>query len=168
MIDIKSDGGSTFEVIQASLEPLRAKAWLIYFDGTTVTSGSITVIGSGDISFDLLTSNETYIDIFFDAPLISLAGDDVDLYTTQNSYYASAGFEDAVGKTVLGCLTGDQKQTIKDQVAAATEKGLKARYWDTSTWPAFQRDQVWDTLMSDGVGMLSVDDLDSAKNRNWK
>lgn len=166
MIDIKSDGGTTFGAVQSALEPLRSKGWLTHWDGTNVIPGPLTVVGSRDTPFDSITSNETYRDIFFDAPLDKLSGDDE--YTTENCYYASAGFGDAIGQTFLGVLNSGQEGKIKDQIKAANDKGLKARYWDTPTWPAFQRDDIWNVIMCDGAGMLSMDDLTAAKEHDWK
>ena len=165
MIDIKTDGSSTFEAVQSALEPLRSKGWLTYFNGTAITPGPLIIVGSGDTPFDVLKSNDTYRDIFFDAPLNKLSDADADQYTTENSYYASANFQDAVAEWWIG--TSDQVKTVHDQVAAANEKGLKARYYETPDWAGFARDNVWNTLEKEGVGMLSVDDLDAAKNRDW-
>ena len=165
MIDIKTDGSSTFEAVQSALEPLRSKGWLTYFNGTAITPGPLIIVGSGDTPFDDLKSNDTYRDIFFDAPLNKLSDEDADQYTTENSYYASANFQDAVAEWWIG--TSDQVKTVHDQVAAANEKGLKARYYETPDWAGFARDNVWNTLEKEGVGMLSVDDLDAAKNRDW-
>lgn len=165
MIDIKTDGSSTFEAVQSSLEPLRSKGWLTYWNGSAITPGPLIVVGSGNTPFDMLNSNETYRDIFFDAPLDKLSDEDADQYTTENSYYASASFPDVVAEFWLGL--SDQVKTVHDQVVAANDKGLKARYYDTPSWANFQRNRVWNTLEDEGVGMLSVDDLDAAKNRDW-
>ena len=165
MIDMKTDGSSTFEAVQSALEPLRSKGWLTYFNGTAIIPGPLIIVGSGNTPFDVLKSNDTYRDIFFDAPLNKLSDEDADQYTTENSYYASADFQDAVAELWLG-IPG-QVKTVHDQVAAANDKGLKARYWDTPTWATFQRNNVWNTLEKEGVGMLSVDDLDAAKHRKW-
>ena len=165
MIDIKSDGGTTFGAVQSALEPLRSKGWLTHWDGTNIIPGPLTVVGSGDTPFDSIASNDTYRDIFFDAPLDKLSGDDE--YTTENSYYASASFGDAIGQTFLGALNGNQEGKIKDQIKAANDKGLKARYWDTPTWPTFQRDHIWNLIMCDGAGMLSMDDMNAVKEHDW-
>ena len=165
MIDIKSDGGTTFGAVQSALEPLRSKGWLTHWDGTDVIPGPITVVGSGDTPFDSIAANETYRDIFFDAPLDKLSGDDE--YTTDNSYYASAGFDDAIGQTFLGSLNSDQEGKIKDQIKAANDKGLKARYWDTPTWPVFQRDHIWNVIMCAGAERLSMDDMTAVKEHDW-
>lgn len=178
LIDMKTDGDSTFLAVLDHLEPFRSRGWLTHFDGSKVIPGLITVVGTGNTPFDLLVANTTYRDIFYDAPLEELWGDDPTItefdtlldgmkYTAENSYYASVSFQTEIGKLWHGMLTPQQVLKIKGQVKGAEERGLKARYWDTPGWPVGQRDHVWDVLMREGVGALNVDDLEAAKERNW-
>lgn len=180
LIDMKTNGASTFPAVLSHLEPLRSQGWLTHFDGTTVVPGLITVVGTGNTPFSLLTVNATYRDIFYDAPLQSLWGDDAtstnrdnDLlvsgakYTVENSYYASVSFQEEIGNLWHGVLTPRQVLRIQGQVKGAEDRGLKARYWDTPAWPVGRRDHVWDVLMREGVGALNVDDLEAARERNW-
>lgn len=69
LVDLKTDGASTFPLVQAQLEPLRSRGYLTYFNGTHTIPGAVTVVGTGNTPFDMLTANTTYRDIFFDAPL---------------------------------------------------------------------------------------------------
>ena len=185
LIDIKTDGASTFPTVLNQLEPLRSRGWLTHFNGTAVIPGPVTVVGTGNTPFDLLTSNSTYRDIFYDAPLQELWGDDpkttttipttpygeqlllAERYTVENSYYASVSFQAEIGTLWHGTLTPQQVLKIRGQVKGATERGLKARYWETPAWPVGRRDHVWDVLMREDVGSLNVDDLEAAKERNW-
>ena len=179
LIDIKTDGASTFPALIDHLEPLRSHGWLTHFNGTAVVPGLITVVGTGNTPFDLLVANNTYRDIFFDAPLEDLWGDDPmpindyvqvlmgEKYTAENSYYASVSFQKEIGDLWHGMLTPQQVLTIRGQVRGAQARGLKARYWDTPAWPVGRRDHVWDVLMKEGVGSLNVDDLEAAKERKW-
>ena len=66
-----------------------------------------------------------------------------------------------------GLLSPDQVNTIRAQVAEATKRGLRARYWNTPAWPISVRDHIWDVLEKEGVGMLNVDDLNAAAKRSW-
>lgn len=172
LIDVKSNGPTTFPVILQQLEPLRSRGYLTYFDGSAVIPGPITVVGSGNTPFDLLISNTTYRDVFFDAPLDQLWGENApsnaSLYTSENSYYASVDFASAIGKPWHGSLGPQQVDTILGQAGAAAAQGLKARYWNTPAWPVSVRDHIWDVLEKEGVGMLNVDDLESASRRNWE
>ena len=133
--------------------------------------GPIKVVGTGNTPFDLLSSNETYRDIFFDAPLDQLWGEDapadIEKYTSQNSDYASVSFDVAIGKLYMGVMTPAQVRTVRGQVQAAQSKGLRARYWDTPSWPVSSREHVWDVLVREGADMLNVDDLEAASSRKW-
>ena len=179
LIDLKTDGALTFPAVLSHLEPLRSRGWLTHFNGSAVVPGLITVVGTGNTPFDLLTANATYRDIFYDAPLQDLWGDDPppiqddqgiltsQKYNVENSYYASVSFQTAIGKLWHGMLSPQQVLTIRGQIKGAESRGLKARYWDTPGWPVGQRDHVWDVLTREGVGALNVDDLEAARNRNW-
>ena len=171
LIDIKTDGASTFPAVLKHLEPLRTRGWLTHFNGSAVIPGLVTVVGTGNTPFNLLTSNHTYRDIFFDAPLDHFFTEtppaDYNAYTSQNSYYSSVSFSKALGSLYKGVMTPTQVITLRGQVAEAKKRGLKARYWDTPAWPVGSRDHVWDVLTREGVGMLNVDDLDAAGKRVW-
>ncbi len=73
LLDFKSTGPATWWRLQSQLAPLREKNYLTYFNGTGVVEGPITIVVSGHAPFDHLTANETYRDIFYDAPLEDLA-----------------------------------------------------------------------------------------------
>ncbi|KAM0804561.1 PLC-like phosphodiesterase [Usnea florida] len=179
LIDMKTDGLSTFPAVLEHLEPFRSRGWLTHFNGSAVVPGLITVVGTGNTPFDLLIANTTYRDIFYDAPLEQLWGDDPTpintldqvligmKYTAENSYYASVSFQREIGALYHGMLSPTQVLTIRSQIQGARERGLKARYWDTPAWPVGRRDHVWDVLVREGVGALNVDDLQAAKERNW-
>ncbi|KAJ9212609.1 hypothetical protein DTO166G4_5828 [Paecilomyces variotii] len=72
LIDFKTDGPATWPHVVSQLSPLRERGYLTYFNGTDVVQGPVTVVGTGDTPFNLLTANSTYRDIFFDAPLAKL------------------------------------------------------------------------------------------------
>ena len=171
LIDMKTDGAATLPAVLLQVEPLRSRNYLTYFNGSTIIPGPITVVGTGNTPFSALTANNTYRDIFFDAPLEQLWGENAPsnntLYTSSNSYYTSVSFAKAIGKPWHGILTPDQVDTIRGQVKAAKARGLKARYWDTPAWPISVRDHVWDVLEKEGVGMLNVDDVIGASWRRW-
>ncbi|EAW14465.1 uncharacterized protein ACLA_075030 [Aspergillus clavatus NRRL 1] len=73
LIDFKTDGEQTWQHVTAQLSPLRERGYLTYFNGTGIVNGPITVVGTGNTPFNLVTANSTYRDIFFDAPLNLLA-----------------------------------------------------------------------------------------------
>lgn len=73
LIDFKTAGDALWPYVHSQLEPFRKHGYLTYFNGTDVVPGPITVVGTGNTPFDLLISNSTYRDIFFDAPLDQMA-----------------------------------------------------------------------------------------------
>ena len=171
LIDIQTDGAKTFLAVQQALEPLRTRGWLTHFNGSAVVDGLVTVVGTGETPFDLITANTTYRDIFYDAPLEDLWGENVSngssRYTSENSYYASTNFEAAVGKPWHGILTPKQVEMVRGQVGEAQKRGIRARYWNTPNWPASRKEHVWDVLEKEGVGVLNADDLQGVSKRSW-
>jgi hypothetical protein len=69
LVDVKTSGAETWPAVLAQLEPLRQRNWLTFVENNTVHTRPITVVGTGNTPFDVLTSNSTYRDAFFDAPL---------------------------------------------------------------------------------------------------
>ncbi|KAF7585814.1 Altered inheritance of mitochondria protein 6 [Aspergillus hancockii] len=76
LIDFKTDGDATWNRVVSQLSPLRDRGYLTYFNGTDVVNGPITVVGTGNTPFNMVTANTTYRDIFFDAPLEKMAEND--------------------------------------------------------------------------------------------
>jgi hypothetical protein len=164
LIDFKSDGHKIWPVLQAQLQAFRDKDWLTYYDGRTLHQGPLTIVGTGSTPFELVQQNSTNRFIFYDAPLQSVSEAQ---YNSTNSYFASSNMKAAIGILWLGRFSAKQERTLKQQIQAAEDKGLKSRYWSTPAWPISVRDNVWAKLMELGVGMLNVDDLASATRWNW-
>jgi hypothetical protein len=55
-----------------------------------------------------------------------------------------------------------QLELLRSQVKVAHAKGIKVRYWDQPGWPLSTRDSVWKQLISEGVDLINVDDLEAA------
>lgn len=173
LVDVKSAAAATWSEVVTQLAPLRERDWLSYVDANgTVHTRPVTVVGTGNTPFDqLVNSNTTYRDYFFDAPLNKLGDSDSSApapYDSSNSYYASVAFSSAIGSVWMGELSPDQIERIRTQVAQAHAKGLKARYWDLPAWPVQTRNMVWDVLVKEGVDYLNVDDVKTAAKRPWR
>lgn len=69
LVDLKTGGAETWPWVLDQLEPLRNRGWLSYVENDTLHTRQVTVVGTGNTPFDLLTKNLTYRDAFFDAPL---------------------------------------------------------------------------------------------------
>ncbi|KAH8146247.1 uncharacterized protein LAJ45_09689 [Morchella importuna] len=167
-VDFKTPGLSTLPVVLSHLEPLRSPVnYLTHYNGSDIVTGPVTVHFTGDAPFhEMVTRNATYRDYFYDAPLGKLA--DSDMYNWTNSLIASAPFGREVGMVLWGRgISDSQKGKVREQVGAAHERGIMARYWDTPGWPVSVRDAVWGVLMGEGVDLLNADDLKAAATLNW-
>ncbi|KAL2075073.1 hypothetical protein VTL71DRAFT_15 [Oculimacula yallundae] len=69
LIDVKTSGAETWPWVLKQLEPLRERGWLTFVEGGKVHTRAVTVVGTGNTRFDVLTQNTTYRDAFFDSPL---------------------------------------------------------------------------------------------------
>ncbi len=69
LVDVKTGGVETWPWVVAQLQPLRERGWLSFVENNKLHMRPITVVGTGNTPFDLLTVNSTYRDTFFDAPL---------------------------------------------------------------------------------------------------
>lgn len=197
LIDFKTDGAATWPAVVKSLAPLRDRGYLTYFNGRDIIPGPVTVVGTGNTPFDLLSANSTYRDIFFDAPLEKLVDDENPIqglsvsaeerstglgqghsgmsdtitsstFNLTNSFYASVSFKKAVGFPWPFHFTQHQMDIIRTQVRVAHRHGLKVRYWGVPGWPLSLRNHIWRILALEGVDMLNVDDLVAATKGDWK
>lgn len=186
LIDVKTAGAETWAEVMRQLQPLRDHDWLTFMEDSTVHKRPITVVGTGNTPFDVLTSNSTYRDAFFDAPLQNMYEDDSgipsnitsittsggqgavgtspsDSYSPLNSFYASTSFEAVIGTVWFFSLSDSQKELIRGQIRGAKRRGLRARYWDQPKWPTHVRNQIWTFLWEEGVSVLNVDDLEGVR-----
>ncbi|KAK2794356.1 Altered inheritance of mitochondria protein 6 [Onygenales sp. PD_12] len=76
LIDFKNNGEEIWPHLLSQLSPLRERGYLTHFNGTDVVERPITVVATGNAPFDLLMANDTYRDVFFDAPLENMLDDD--------------------------------------------------------------------------------------------
>lgn len=160
-IDVKTPGPSTWPSVVAALAPLRDAGYLTTYNGTGVTSGPVTVIGTGNTPQSNFTDATQFRDYFFDADLSKL-GDEQSNITAAISPVASTQFTKYVGEINGTSFNETQLGVVREQVGRAREKGIMARYWDTPGWPIGTRNAVWQTLVDEGVGLLNADDLRAA------
>jgi hypothetical protein len=167
LLDFKTNGTETWPTVLAQLDDLRSQGWLTTWTPSSgIISRPLTIVASGDAPFDLIIANDTFRDVFFDAPLTNLNTDTV--YNTNNSYYASTSLSEAIGRVGSWKLSSDQKVKITSQVQRAKDLGLKSRYWDTPAWPVGWRNRVWENLMELDADVLNVDDLIAAARWDWQ
>lgn len=176
LLDFKTNGEKLWARVMEQLQPLREAGYLSYFDGTKMHERPITVVASGNAPVHQIIKNETYRDIFYDAPLDRLAAPQtVDEILTpraefgfSNSYYASVDFGQSIGRLHRNRFSPGQLELIRAQIKEAHRRGLKVRYWGTPTWPRGLRNHVWHVLVREGVDLINVDDLREATQQDWR
>jgi hypothetical protein len=180
VVDLKSS--ESWGLLQKQIEPLREKGYLTFWDGMDRVERAITIVASGTTPFDMLIANETYRDVFYDAPLHALVGcaevdcsvdEDIVMdanrtrYNTSNSYYASSSLVHALGPLARFALTQSQMKLMQRQVLQARSVGLVPRYYGTPRWPRGLRDEIWSVLLHEDVGVINVDDLRAVRKGIW-
>lgn len=159
-IDVKTDGASTWPFVVKALQPLRDAGYLTTYNGSAVTSGPVTVIGTGNTPLNLVQGVKPR-DYFWDAPIATL-NTTFSNVTKEVSPIASADFAVIFGEVRNQTFTDAQAKTLKSQVEVARARGIGLRYWDQPGWPAGTRNAVWRRLWDAGVALLNVDDLEAA------
>jgi hypothetical protein len=193
LIDFKNHPYETYSKLDKQLQSLREAQWLTHWNGTHRVERPITIVASGHALFELIAANDSYRDIFFDAPLTSLASESdpaapnhaavdhtahsnpvypgPDLlryrYNPSNSWYASSESKADGGILSNFAITSPQLRSLADHMRMAKARGLIPRYWGTPRWPRNLRDQIWEVLLQEGVGILNVDDLRAARKGSW-
>lgn len=103
-------------------------------------------------------------DYFFDAHLESLNDTQYADVTSLISPIASTNFEEVFGKVTSDTdpvLTEEQLSVLRAQIATAKSRGIGVRYWNTPYYPIRLRNEIWRTLLREGVTLLNADDLDA-------
>jgi hypothetical protein len=167
LIDVKMDPAEILEMVEDQLSPLRDRGYLSYFDGKDLIQGPITVVASGEATFELIVKNSTYRDIFLDAPLLAFSGEAASQFNKTNSYYASGSLFQVAGFPWLGTYSDSQIEKIKAHINATHAAGLDVRFWDTPGWPIGMRNYVWQLLIQLGEDMLNADDVKAAARGLW-
>ncbi|KAJ3575750.1 hypothetical protein NPX13_g3932 [Xylaria arbuscula] len=152
LVDFKTSDTGTLDAVVSALAPLRNAGYLSRLENGAFVKKAITVVASGSAPFDRINTGDGVParDIFYDANLGALSGT---MYTSQNSYVASADFQDVIGEASTATLTTAQMDTITSQVTQAHAKGLVARYWN------LPGEYLWEPLEALGVDLLNADDL---------
>ncbi|EPQ60709.1 hypothetical protein GLOTRDRAFT_90125 [Gloeophyllum trabeum ATCC 11539] len=162
LVDIKTDGVTTLPWVLEALQPLRSQGFLTTYANGSLSTGPVTVVGTGNSPLEPIKALEPR-DYFFDAPLTQLR--DPSLNTTWDftlSPLASTDYGTAVGWSGIGDISEAQRTNITKFVDDAHSFGIKARFWDTPGWPIQARDNVWRELVNDGADWLNADDLEAA------
>lgn len=159
-VDVKTNGTTTWPVVVQALEPLRSAGYLTTFNGTGITLGPVTVVGTGNTPLDQIQPVRQR-DFFYDAHLDLLNSTEANI-TAAVSPIASTSFLANIGEINGTTFNDTQLEILRGQIGEANRRGILARYWETPAWPISTRNAVWTTLVSEGVGLLGADDLPAA------
>ncbi|KAF2496756.1 hypothetical protein BU16DRAFT_525894 [Lophium mytilinum] len=161
-VDVKTSGPETWPAVLSALSPLQEAGYLTTYDGTNITPGAVTVIGTGNTPLDLIQSaNPTPKNprfAFYDAPLPYLATTFSNI-TTADSPIASTDFAAQFGDVKGGKMNDTQLALLREQISTAHGKGIAVRYWDQPGFPVGDRNAVWRLLWNEGVDLINVDDI---------
>jgi hypothetical protein len=162
-IDVKTDGATTWPAVIKALQPLRDAGYLTTVrNGTNVSPGAVTVVGTGNTPLDQIQGVSDR-DYFYDAPL-PLLNSTFSNITSSVSPIASTNFGAVFGDVRNESFPSAQQESIlKGQVSVAHSKGIMCRYWNQPGWPVGTRNAIWRSLWDEGVDLLNVDDLSGAE-----
>lgn len=138
----------------------RSAGYLSSVNGTTFTSGAVTVIGTGNTPLNQVQPIPNR-DYFWDGPIPTLNSTFSNI-TSLVSPIASTDFAANFGPVPGTSLNSTQLDLLRAQVKVAHAKGIKLRYWDQPGWPISTRDGIWRQLKNEGVDFINADDLESA------
>ncbi|KAF9774813.1 hypothetical protein IL306_007143, partial [Fusarium sp. DS 682] len=179
LVDLKTAGPETFDVLDAQLQPLRDLGYLTYWNGTARVIRPLTIVGTGNTPFEsVMAMSSTHRDIFWDAKLENLVAKEDDFSTNpptykfnqSNSYFASTRFQNAIlyrsnFERVLKAPASRELDMSLTQIEQAKARGLLARYWDTPSKPPNVREIAWRVLIDNGIGILNMDDMGLVRGR---
>ncbi len=130
-VDVKTDGPATWPFVVKALAPLRSAGYLAKVNGTTVTAGPVTVIGTGNTPLSQVQGVSPR-DYFWDAPIPTLNSTFGNI-TADVSPIASTDFAVQFGTVANGTFNSTQAALLKSQIAVAHRKGHQG--CDTGTSP---------------------------------
>jgi hypothetical protein len=147
LIDLKTEGVSTYQALHAVLE--QYADILTSFTGDKVTERAVTVIISGNRPVDVVAAQETrYVAIDGRPPDLGV-NPPASLYPLISSDWRSLFKWDGVGD-----MPADQKPRLDKLIQKAHEQDRRIRFWGLPAGP-----QTWQTLYDSGVDLLNADDL---------
>ncbi|KAI0382275.1 hypothetical protein F5Y04DRAFT_51846 [Hypomontagnella monticulosa] len=152
LVDFKTSSSGTLDAVVKALQPLRDGGYLSHLENGKFVERQVTVVASGSAPFDRISSGDGVPnrDVFFDAHVDHWDPN----FTSANSYYASADFQDAIGNPgSANDFNQDQKNKVASQVQSAHGAGLKVRYYN------LPGDYLWEPLAALGVDRLNADDM---------
>ncbi|MFC6159387.1 glycerophosphodiester phosphodiesterase family protein [Kribbella jiaozuonensis] len=152
LIDIKSDGPSTYAAVDKALAKYRGIS-TIFVNGR-VHEGAVTSVISGNRPLDDLKAQK-----------IRYAGYDGRLGDLQSGMPASLmplvsdNWSNVFTWRGIGPMPEAEKTKLHDIVVSAHHAGYKVRFWETPDTPGAAREALWRELVAANVDYINTDDL---------
>jgi len=153
MIDIKTDGDNTYQVLKPLLEKYRRM--LTHYENGKVAYGAVTIVLSGHKPYDLIVNAQSRL-AFIDQDLRKIRADSVNHKVFA---MASCKYSQLLKWNGKGTLSNSERQKLLTYVAMAHSMGAKVRLWASP-----EKKKVWDALLSCGVDLINTDQLEMLKN----
>ncbi|MEV0801634.1 glycerophosphodiester phosphodiesterase family protein [Kribbella sp. NPDC050281] len=152
LIDIKSDGPSTYAAVDEALQKYRGIS-TVFINGR-VLKGAVTSVISGNRPLDVLKAQK-----------VRYAGYDGRLGDLQSGMPASLmplvsdNWSNVFTWKGVGPMPTDEQVKLHDIVVTAHHAGYRVRFWETPDLPGAAREAVWTELKAAGVDHINTDDL---------
>ncbi|MEV0254168.1 phosphatidylinositol-specific phospholipase C/glycerophosphodiester phosphodiesterase family protein [Streptomyces sp. NPDC050732] len=153
LIDIKTEGASTYAALHRQLRPYR-HLFTSYAHGK-VRRGAVTAVVSGDRAARAPMEAQRVRHAFYDGRLADLGSAAPASLIPLISDNWSLNF----GWQGTGPMPAAERDKLRGIVSAAHARGQRVRFWATPDLPGPQRDAVWGELLAAGVDHLNTDDL---------
>jgi glycerophosphoryl diester phosphodiesterase len=152
LIDIKSDGPSTYAAIDKALTKYRGIS-TVFINGR-VLKGAVTSVISGNRPLDVLKAQK-----------VRYAGYDGRLSDLPSGMPASLmplvsdNWTNNFTWTGLGPMPAAERSKLRDIVVQAHHAGYRVRFWATPDVRGAAREALWSELETAGVDHINTDDL---------
>ncbi|MFD3406628.1 glycerophosphodiester phosphodiesterase family protein [Kribbella sp. NPDC058693] len=152
LIDIKSDGPSTYAAVDKALAKYRGIS-TIFVNGR-VHQGAVTSVISGNRPLDDMKAQK-----------VRYAGYDGRLGDLQSGMPASLmplvsdNWSNVFTWRGIGPMPEAEKTKLHDIVVSAHHAGYKVRFWETPDTPGAAREALWRELVAANVDYINTDDL---------
>ncbi|ATL25788.1 phosphatidylinositol-specific phospholipase C/glycerophosphodiester phosphodiesterase family protein [Streptomyces formicae] len=153
LIDIKTEGASTYAALHRHLRPYR-RLFTTYAYGK-VRRSAITAVVSGDRAARAPMEAQKVRHAFYDGRLADLgtAAPASLIPLISDNWTLNFGWQGT------GPMPAAERDKLRGIVSAAHARGQRVRFWATPDLPGSQRDAVWGELLAAGVDHLNTDDL---------
>jgi hypothetical protein len=157
LIDIKTDGESTYAALDALLRsPRYAFLWTGYRFGH-VWRGPVTAVVSGNRPRATMAAQRTRV-AFYDGRIVDTTdlGPGSDRRLTP---LVSDNWTKLFSWTGAGPMPADERAELRSIVRTAHRAGQRVRFWATPDVPGPERDAIWRELVAADVDHINTDDL---------